>query len=50
MKAAGALDISKERPDAEVAEKRYAGIEKIIWSSEYRFMADAYGAVRRRRS
>ena len=34
MKAAGALDISKERPEAEVAEKRYAGIEKIIWSSE----------------
>ena len=41
MKAAGALDISKERPDAEVAEKRYAGIEKIIWSSEKGSTEDA---------
>ena len=34
MKVDGTLDISKKNPEAEVAEKRYAGIEKIIWSSE----------------
>ena len=34
MNADGALDISKKKPEAEVAEKRCAGIEKIIWSSE----------------